>query len=198
MKFIYIWRWVVLPAFALLITMSLMRNFIYPNFIESEEREVAIGGNFVLMNQHSETVRASDFNEKLMLVYFGFTHCPGMCPSDLAVMTEALYSLGGDASEVVPIFITVDPERDNVERMAEYASNFHPSLQALTGIKEDIDRVVKAYKVFYQRAEDDVVDGYDINHSGYMYLMGRTGKYLTHFRHGQPVEEIIAGIKKYL
>jgi protein SCO1 len=141
----------------------------------------SIGGDFALTDQFGKPRTDRDFRGKLMLVYFGFTHCPDVCPLSLQKMTEALDALGDKAKDVVPIFITVDPARDTVAAMRDYASHFHPSLVALTGDKPATDAAARAYRVY--AAVDDAGGGadYNVGHSSIVYLMGRDGSYVTHF-----------------
>src|SRR5690606_6537516 len=112
---------------------------------------------------------------------FGYTWCPDVCPTELQNMSAALDLLGDDAKEVVPIFITVDPERDTPEVMADYRSYFHPSLVALTGAPAQIAAAAKAYRIYYAKAEGDKPGEYLMDHSSFVYLMDRKGGYLTHF-----------------
>lgn len=198
------WRYLFIPAVALLITMwiydVLNTHLLNPKPEEATSTgQATIGGNFTLTNQYGDTVQATDFRGRLMLVYFGFTHCPDICPTDLTTMTAALSMLDdNETSQIWPIFITIDPKRDTVEQMKRYAENFHPGLQALTGTTEQIISATKAYRVFSEKVTDDTLGEYLMNHSAYMYLMSRDGAYLAHFTHGQTAEELVAGIRKYL
>ncbi len=138
---------------------------------------VAIGGPFTLVDQNGVTRHDTDFRGELMLVYFGYTFCPDACPTALQTMTTALDDLGDSAKGVQPIFITVDPERDN-NLLAEYVSAFHPSLIGLTGPPDEIRKVANSYKAFYTKAKDERTGEYTIDHAGVIYLMGRDGEYL--------------------
>lgn len=161
----------------------------------AEERggmgEVAIGGPFALIDQAGQPRTDKDFADKLKLVYFGFTSCPDICPTELQTMANALDLLGPKAGEVAALFITVDPERDTVPVMKEYVEAFHERMVGLTGTPEQVAAVAKAYRVFYQKVKlkDSSLD-YSVDHSGFVYLMGRDGKYLAHFRPGVAPEEI--------
>lgn len=159
--------------------------------------EVLIGGPFTLTNQQGKPVSDTDFQGKLMLVYFGFSHCPMICPTDMATLTRAMDQLGADAAQVQPVFITIDPERDTVEKLAEFAKAFYPGFQLLTGTPEQVKVATDAYRVYAQKVEMDGGD-YMMDHSAYIYLMGRDGKYLTHFQHDQPAEEIVAEVKEFM
>ena len=114
--------------------------------------EALVGGPFTLTDQHGAEVTEQDFAGRYMLIYFGYTYCPDFCPLSLANMTQALDLLPPEqAEQVVPIFITVDPERDTVEQLAEYAPLFHPRLVALTGSPEAIKAAAQAYRVYYSQ-----------------------------------------------
>lgn len=158
--------------------------------------EAAIGGAFALTDQHGKTVKDADFHGRFMLVYFGFTHCPDICPTALAAMTRALDALGDDAKRVVPIFITVDPERDNVAAMKKYAASF-PRLVALTGDKKHIEAVEAAYKVYAAKVNTKGKD-YAVDHSGFIYLMDGEGKYLRHFPSDVADNDLSGALRKAL
>jgi protein SCO1/2 len=136
-----------------------------------------IGGPFRLTDHTGRLRSDSEFRGHLMLVYFGYTFCPDVCPTDLQAITIALNALGPLARQVQPIFITIDPERDTTV-LAEYISAFHPSLIGLTGSPAEIRKVANAYKAFYTKVSDEQSGAYSIDHSGVIYLMGRNGEYL--------------------
>ena len=136
-----------------------------------------IGGPFTLTDHAGRARSDSEFRGRLMIVYFGYTFCPDVCPTDLQAITQALNALGPLAAEVQPIFITIDPERDT-KVLAEYVSAFHPSLIGLTGSSAEIRKVANAYKAFYTKVSDERTNEYSIDHSGVIYLMGRNGEYL--------------------
>jgi protein SCO1/2 len=136
-----------------------------------------IGGPFTLTDHTGRLRSDGEFRGKLMIVYFGYTFCPDVCPTDLQAITQALNALGPLAAEVQPIFITIDPERDT-KVLADYVSAFHPSLVGLTGSPAEIRKVANSYKAFYTRVSDERTGEYSIDHSGVIYLMGRNGEYL--------------------
>jgi len=136
-----------------------------------------IGGPFTLTDHTGRLRSDSEFRGRLMIVYFGYTFCPDVCPTDLQAITMALSALGPLATEVQPIFITIDPERDT-RVLADYVSAFHPSLIGLTGSAQDIRKVANAYKAFYAKVSDERTGEYSIDHAGVIYLMGRNGEYL--------------------
>ena len=161
-------------------------------------RTVSIGGPFTLTDQTGTVRHAADFRGKLMLVYFGYTYCPDVCPTELQTMSQALDILGSKGDGVQPIFITVDPERDTVAQMKSYAANFHPRLLALTGTAEQVAAAARGYKVFYQKAPQGNGSDYLMDHSSIVYLMGRDGRYLAHFSGETTAEQMAAAIAKHL
>ena len=124
-----------------------------------------VGGPFTLTDQNGRKRSDTDFRGKLMIVYFGYTFCPDVCPTDLMAISQALDALGPDAAGVQPIFISIDPERD-AKAMREYISAFHKSFVGLTGAPEDIRKVANSYKAFYTKVEDTRTGDYAIDHAG--------------------------------
>jgi protein SCO1/2 len=156
-----------------------------------------VGGPFTLTDQDGHTRRDSDFRGKLMIVYFGYTFCPDVCPADLMAITQALDALGPAADGVQPIFITVDPERDS-KVLAEYVRAFHKSLIGLTGSPEEIRKVAGAYKAFYAKTPPTHDGDYAIDHTGIIYLMGRSGEYLGFMPPQTGPERLTEILRKYL
>lgn len=137
----------------------------------------SVGGPFTLTDQTGRQRSDTEFRGKLMIVYFGYTYCPDVCPTDLMAITQALDALGPAAEGVQPVFITLDPERDT-KVLADYVSAFHHSFVGLTGSPEEIRTVANSYKAFYAKVPDERGGGYSIDHAGVIYLMGRSGEYL--------------------
>jgi protein SCO1 len=160
-----------------------------------------IGGPFALVDQHGKKVTDQDFRGRYMLIFFGFTHCPDICPAELQVISASLDELGPKAEEVVPIFVTLDPERDTPEVMADYVKNFGSRFVGLTGSPEEIADAAKAYRVAFSKFENEDADdngNYSIDHSAIVYLMGRDGEYLTHFNYGTPAAKMTEALRRYL
>lgn len=160
-----------------------------------------IGGPFTLVDQNGKTVTDRDFRGKYMLIFFGFTHCPDICPAELQVMSAALDALGSKADEVVPVFVTLDPERDTSEVVGTYVKNFGKNFVGLTGSPSAIANAAKAYRVTYSKFEyngKDVNYGYSIDHSALVYLMDKDGQYLTHFTYGTPASKMTETMRSYL
>lgn len=158
-----------------------------------------IGGTFTLTDHTGRRVTEKDFAGRFMLIYFGYTFCPDVCPAELQVMSAALDQLGDKAKNVTPVFITIDPERDTVKQMASYVTNFHERMVGLTGTAEEIRVAAKAYRVYYAKAEDDASStDYMMEHSSIVFLMSPKGEYLAHFTYGTGVDKMATGIAKFL
>jgi protein SCO1/2 len=156
-----------------------------------------VGGPFTLTDQTGRKRSDSEFRGKLMIVYFGYTFCPDVCPADLMAITQALDELGPAARDIQPIFITVDPERDS-KVLGEYVRAFHRSLIGLTGSPEEIRTVANAYKAFYARVATERSGEYAIDHTGVIYLMGRDGQYLGFMPPQTDPEKLTEILRKYL
>jgi cytochrome oxidase Cu insertion factor (SCO1/SenC/PrrC family) len=157
----------------------------------------SIGGDFTLVDQNGKTRTAADFRGRLMLLIFGFTYCPDVCPTELQTISEAIDLLGDKGAAVQPVFISVDPERDTPEQLRPYADSFHPRLVALTGSPEQVAQAARAYKVYYNKREQK--DGpYLVDHSSFIFLMGRDGKYVMHFSPAATPEQIASAIRSRL
>lgn len=149
--------------------------------IQSSTGEALVGGPFSLIDQHGQRVTEQDFAGRYMLIDFGYTFCPDVCPMTLTTMAAALDRLPEDqAAQVVPIFITVDPARDTVEQLAAYVPLFGPRMVGLTGSEAEVRDAAKAYRVYFHKGEGDA-DTYLVDHSTFVYLMGPDGSYRTHF-----------------
>ena len=159
-----------------------------------------IGGHFALIDQTGKPITDRDFRGRYLLVFFGFTHCPDICPTELQVMAAALEALSPqERKEIVPVFITLDPERDTPEVMATYVKNFGQDFVGLTGSVKSISAVAKAYRIAYSKFQQDKTSGdYTIDHSSLVYLMDKNGDYITHFAYGIPAAKITEMLRRYL
>ena len=158
-----------------------------------------VGGPFTLTDQSGKGVTDKDFRGRYLLVFFGFTNCPDVCPSALQVMAAALDKLGPKGQKVTPLFITVDPERDTPAQLATYVKSFHPRLVGLTGTPAEIEAVTKAYRVYVKKVPDPKSSaGYSFDHSAIIYLMGPDGDYLAHFTHASNVDTMAERLAKLL
>ena len=162
----------------------------------------AIGGPFKLTDHNGRPVTDKTFADKYLLVYFGYTYCPDVCPTGLTEISNALVLLGPSAEKVQPLFITIDPARDTPEQLKEYATYFHPKILGLTGSAEEIATVAKAYRIYYAKVKpkeaDADPDDYTMDHSAIMYLMGPDGKFIQHFGHGTNAETLAKRIKEII
>jgi protein SCO1/2 len=159
-----------------------------------------IGGPFTLVGRDGKPVTDRAFRGKYMLVFFGFTHCPDICPAELQVMAAALDELGPKANDIIPIFITLDPERDTPPVVTGYVMNFSPRFVGLTGSPEQIAEAAKAYRVTYSKFQEEGAkpDDYTIDHSALVFLMGKDGEYLAHFAYGTPAAKMAETLRRYL
>jgi len=158
-----------------------------------------VGGPFSLLDQTGRRVTDKDFNGRHMVVMFGFTSCPDICPSGLQVLSAALDRLGDKAKRVAPIFVSLDPERDRPETLKDYLASFHPSLVGLTGTSEEIAAAAKAYRVYYKKVPVDGSPGsYTIDHSSFFYLMDDKGAFVTHMPHSTNPEKMAERIASVL
>jgi protein SCO1/2 len=166
----------------------------------SSSRGALIGGPFELTNHRGEPVTEATFAGRHMLIYFGYAYCPDICPTSLQTMAGAYDLLTADEKEKVrPIFITVDPERDDVAAMNDYVTLFDEDLIGLTGSLEQTDAAAKAYRVYHAKAfVEEGSEDYFVDHSSFYYLMGPDGAYVRHFGHDTTEEEMAEGIRESL
>jgi cytochrome oxidase Cu insertion factor (SCO1/SenC/PrrC family) len=158
-----------------------------------------VGGPFSMINQKGETVTDNTFLGKPMLLFFGFTFCPDVCPTELQVMAAALTEMGDTGADIQPIFVTIDPERDTPEVMAAYVSNFGERFIGLTGSPAQIAKMAETYRVFYAKQENKAdPKNYQMDHSAIIYLMGADGKFLKHFSYSTDAKALAAGLKQAL
>lgn len=158
-----------------------------------------VGGPFSLVNQDGKRVTEKDFLGKYMLVFFGYTYCPDVCPTELQVMTAALDQMGPEAEKIQPVFVSVDPQRDTPEVLKAYVGNFGPRLMGLTGTPEEIASVAKAYRVYYAKSGDkDSPDAYLMDHSSIVYLMGPDGHFVKHFPYSTDAQKLAVELKEAL
>lgn len=156
-----------------------------------------VGGPFLLTDHTGARRSDADFRGKLVLVYFGFSFCPDICPTDLQEISRAITLLGRRGEAIQPVFITLDPERDTAEHLAGYVELFHPRLVGLTGSPAEIRAAADAYKVFYEKAATGD-GGYTVDHSAYVYLMDHDGRYLGFFPPNTSAERMLTIIKPHL
>lgn len=178
---------------------------------KAKERETSsigkpkIGGPFSLVDENGVRRTEKDFLGKFMMVYFGFTFCPDICPIELTKMGEVMKHLESSAEFkdiiplIQPIFISVDPKRDTLSAIKEYTKEFHPKLLGMTGTKEEIAKVAKSYRVYFSMSDDDEkTDDYLVDHSIFIYLMGPDGQLMDYYGQQLTSEQIINSIQGHL
>lgn len=159
-----------------------------------------VGGPFELVDGDGRTVTEKDFAGRPMVVYFGYTYCPDVCPTELIAIADALDLMPPDeAARIQPVFVTVDPERDTPEVMKDYVGAFYPTMVGLTGTAAQLREAAKAYRVYYARQEPASEGSpYLMAHSSFIYVMDANGRYVRHFSMGAAPEEIAAGLREVL
>lgn len=159
---------------------------------------IQIGGPYSLIAQDGNRVTDESFQGKFQLIFFGFTFCPDVCPTELSRIADAMQRMGPDAEKVQPIFITVDPERDTPEAMGEYVRHFDQRIVGLTGSREEIDQVIATYRVFARKVQEPNSNQYVMDHSTFLYLLGPDGEFVTMYRYGTEPDELAKSLKSYV
>jgi len=157
----------------------------YSLIYQPELYRVPIGGPFALSDVDGRPVSEADFSGGYLLVYFGYTYCPDVCPTELATMSSALEALEeagpAQAARLTPLFVTLDPARDSPAALRAYMAHFHPRFRALTGSDEQIAAMAESYRVTYRRVFTENGQDYILDHTAYVFLIGPDGRYVTHF-----------------
>jgi protein SCO1/2 len=165
----------------------------------AQPRAAGIGGPFALVDHHGNAVTDESYAGKYLLVFFGYTYCPDVCPTELLVFGHTLDLLGDKAARIQALFISVDPERDTPQKLAEYVPNFHPDLVGLTGSLEQVTQAARAYRVFFRKSPATEGDeNYLVDHTSLVYLIDPAGEYARHFVFGQGAETVAGEIEKIL
>lgn len=159
---------------------------------------VDIGGPFELTDHTGAQFTRDDLAGDYALIYFGYTFCPDVCPTELGLMAEAIDLLEGDGERVRPVMITIDPERDTPDVLSEYVPLFHERLVGLTGTEQEVRDVATKYRVFYRRFEDPNYTYYLMDHTSFVYLLSPTGEIASMFRYQTPPEEMAATIRQHM
>ena len=188
---------VIVTAFAASLLVGLLVMLWALGGVRGLTAPAAIGGPFQLTDQSGQTVTEKSLQGRPTLIFFGFTHCPDVCPTALFEISELLHAMGNDADRVNAYFVSVDPERDSKEAIKDYLSSFDPHLKGLTGDPEAIAKVLSAYRVYAKKVP--LKDGdYTMDHTALTYLMDRDGKFVAPFNLNRPPEVAAAELKKYL
>jgi len=167
------------------------------NFGGSNPGASAIGGPFKLVDQNGAAVTDSDIKGRPFLVFFGYTHCPDICPATLFEVSEVMRALGKDADRTGALFITVDPERDTPAAMKDYLSSFDPHLRGATGDRAAVDAAEKAYRVYAKKVPTTNGD-YSMDHTALVYLMDKQGRFVAPFKLNRKPEDAAAELRRYL
>ncbi|MFN4284276.1 MAG: SCO family protein [Alphaproteobacteria bacterium] len=157
-----------------------------------------LGGPFSLVDHDGRAVTDASYAGKFMLIFFGFTHCPDVCPTELSVMATAMDDLGADAERVQPLLVSIDPARDTPDALKQYVASFHPRIVGLTGSDEQVAAAAKAFRVYYAKGPTAADGGYNMDHTAFTYLMGPDGKLRSVFRGGASPEIIAGEIKRQI
>ncbi len=188
---------VIVTAFATSLLVGLLVVLWAMGGVRGVTAPAAIGGPFQLTDQAGVTVTEKDLQGRPTLIFFGFTHCPDVCPTSLFEISEVLRAMGKDADKVNAWFISVDPERDNAAAMKDYLSSFDPHLRGLTGDPAAVEKVIKEYRVYAKKVP--LKDGdYTMDHTALIYLMDRDGRFVSPFNLNRKPDEAAADLKRYL
>lgn len=164
------------------------------------DAEVLIGGPFSLVNDQGDTVTDQTYRGKILVIYFGFTYCPDICPTELQKISFALDQLSEtERAKLATLFITVDPERDTPEQLALYLQNFHPDITGLTGTIDQVKAAASVYRIYMQKVADETSSAdYTMDHSNLIYVMDGENHYITHFTGRATADKIAAKLKDML
>ncbi|UPK27499.1 SCO family protein [Bradyrhizobium sp. 195] len=188
---------VIATAFAASLVVGLLIMFWAMGGVSKVAQPAAIGGPFQLTDQNGKAVTDKNLKGKPTLIFFGYTHCPDVCPTSLFEISEVLRAMGKDADKVNAVFISVDPERDTPATMKEYLSSFDPHLEGLSGDPAETAKVITSYRVYAKKVPTKDGD-YTMDHTALIYLMDRDGRFVSPFNLKRTPEEAAADLKKYL
>ena len=188
---------VIATAFAASLVVGLLIVFWATGGVSKVAQPAAIGGPFQLTDQHGKAVTDKSLKGKPTLIFFGYTHCPDVCPTSLFEISEVLRAMGKDADKVNAVFISVDPERDTPTTMKEYLSSFDPHLEGLSGDPAETAKVITSYRVYAKKVPTKDGD-YTMDHTALIYLMDRDGRFVSPFNLKRTPDEAAADLKKYL
>ncbi|GMP11556.1 MULTISPECIES: SCO family protein [Bradyrhizobium] len=188
---------VIATAFAASLVIGLLIMFWAMGGVSKVAQPAAIGGPFQLTDQNGKAITDKSLKGKPTLIFFGYTHCPDVCPTSLFEISEVLRALGKDADKVNAVFISVDPERDTPATMKEYLSSFDPHLEGLSGDPAETAKVITSYRVYAKKVPTKDGD-YTMDHTALIYLMDRDGRFVSPFNLKRTPDEAAADLKKYL
>lgn len=188
---------VIATAFAASLVVGLLIMFWAMGGVSKVAQPAAIGGPFQLTDQNGKAVTDKNLKGKPTLIFFGYTHCPDVCPTSLFELSEVLRAMGKDADKVNAVFISVDPERDTPATMKDYLSSFDPHLEGLSGDSAETAKVITSYRVYAKKVPTKDGD-YTMDHTALIYLMDRDGRFVSPFNLKRAPEEAAADLKRYL
>jgi protein SCO1 len=188
---------VIATAFAASLVVGLLLMFWAMGGVSKVAQPAAIGGPFQLTDQHGKTVTDRNLKGRPTLIFFGYTHCPDVCPTSLFEISEVLRAMGKDADRVNAYFISVDPERDTQAAMKDYLSSFDPHLEGLTGDPAEMAKVITSYRVYAKKVPTKDGD-YTMDHTALIYLMDRDGRFVSPFNLKRAPEEAATELERYL
>lgn len=188
---------VIATAFAASLVVGLLIVFWAMGGVSKVAQPAAIGGPFQLTDQHGKAITDKNLKGKPTLIFFGYTHCPDVCPTSLFEISEVLRAMGKDADKVNAVFISVDPERDTPATMKDYLSSFDPHLEGLSGDPAETAKVITSYRVYAKKVPTKDGD-YTMDHTALIYLMDRDGRFVSPFNMKRTPEEAAADLKRYL
>ena len=188
---------VIIAAFAGSLAVGLLVMLWAMGGLKTVTAPAAIGGPFQLVDQAGQAVSEQNLKGKPTLIFFGFTHCPDVCPTSLFEISEVLRAMGKDADKVNAWFVSVDPERDTAAAMKEYLASFDPHLKGLTGNPEAIAKVISSYRVYARKVP--LKDGdYTMDHTALVYLMDKDGRFVAPFNLKRSPQDAVTDLKRYL
>jgi protein SCO1 len=188
---------VIATAFAASLVLGLLIVFWAMGGVSKVAQPAAIGGPFQLTDQNGKAFTDKNLKGKPTLIFFGYTHCPDVCPTSLFEISEVLRALGKDADKVNAVFISVDPERDTTAAMKDYLSSFDPHLEGLSGDPAETAKVITSYRVYAKKVPTKDGD-YTMDHTALIYLMDRDGRFVSPFNLKRTPEEAVVELKRYL
>jgi protein SCO1/2 len=191
-------RWLLLASafLASLLLVLAVVLMVVERTSQSSVTSSAVGGPFKLVDHDGKVVTDQDFKGRPFLVFFGFTHCPDVCPTTLFDISEVMRALGPDADKTAALFVTVDPERDTPDKLKDYLSSFDPHVRGLTGGAAEIDAMQKTYRVYSRKVPTDG-GGYTMDHTALVYLMGKDGRFVAPFSVKRRPQDSAAELRKW-
>ncbi|CAM8396201.1 Copper chaperone SCO1/SenC [Candidatus Methylopumilus universalis] len=188
----------IVLLFLTLICLISCQNSQNQSFVGTDISSVPIDTTFRLKDFNGRIRTLEDFKGKVVVIFFGFTHCPDICPTTLTDLKKTMALLKDKASDVQVIFITLDPARDTEDVLKKFIPTFDSSFLGLTGSESDINKVISQFKIFYQKVNDGSKSGYTIDHSAGLYVLDKNGNIKLHTSHGQKPEDLASDLAKLI